>query len=70
MKLIASIGCSSCGFTQELDITLPFNCDDIACPKCREYAMSITSMQDFSRVKEKANQIDELLKGLYKIRQL
>lgn len=74
MGIKVTLGCSICGYSERKVIEIPFNCDNIACPKCKETTLSITAMHDNGRVKDRVgnqgNRIDELLAGLYKIRNI
>lgn len=70
MGIKVTLGCSICGYSERKVIEIPFNCDNVACPKCKENTLSITAMHDRCKVKDKVNRIDELMTELYKIRSL
>lgn len=70
MKLNVTLGCSCCSFFEEKDVQLPFNCEDMVCPRCRENSLSIVLVKDSGKISEMEYPKDPLLEELYKIRRL
>lgn len=70
MGIKVTLGCSICGYSERKAIEIPFNCDNVICPKCKENTLSITAMHDNCKVRDKVSKIDEMMAGLYKIRKI
>ena len=47
MKLIITVGCAACGFSDTFRVDYGLDCSDIVCPKCRnDDGLSITSVTE------------------------
>ena len=66
MDLKVKLGCSVCHHFQEQNVNMPFSCEGIICPKCGE----INSMSIIAIIQDSGIYQNDLLRNLYKIRQL
>jgi hypothetical protein len=70
MRLNTTLGCSICGFETKKTVNLPFDCDNLICPRCGEgNCLSIITVTENSPAAEQKLKLPSL-KELYKIRLL